>query len=326
MGRRTRFLGQMLYCGICGRVLVFGGSHTKTYLQCDGSRRHRCWNGVHLEHGMASRKILDAVLKEVEDLPAFDESFLALVHDEAERCDEDRRKKLESLTSDVKQLQGKIDNLVDALAKGVKSSSVQEKLKELEASLRCRQYSLGQLQRTRSEVVEIPSLEELKQLARASLQDLAVSDDWEHQQAVRRMIPRITVFPVQCLDGGKICLRARFSVYPGNALDDKDSSEVLADVLRKDLTIDLFDYPQRVQHREAILEYRRGGKTERQAAEICEITLTAAQHAAALQRLMDKKNVSDPYQYIKTQPPEGRKLRRAQHPRYKFEPLPGTGE
>lgn len=325
MGKHTRFLGQMLYCGICGRVLVFGGSHEKLYLQCNGSRKHRCWNGVHLDHGVATKKILDAVHREVENLPAFDDAFLTLVHDEAARCDEDRKRKLEALREEVEQLQGQIDNLVDALANGIESSSVREKLQEYEASLRSRSYSLGELQRTRPDVFEIPPLEELKQLARASLQDLAESCDWEHQQAVRRMIPKITVFPVQCLDGGKVYLRARFSVNLANALETKHSSELLGGVLRKDLTIDLFDYPQRVHHREAILEHRKG-KTERQAAEICGITATAAQHAAALQRLMDKENVSDPYQYIKVPPEESRKLRRHKHPRYKFEPLPGAGE
>ncbi len=322
----TRFPGQMIFCGICGRMLVFGGSHGQSYLQCDGSRKHRCWNGVHLNSDLAARKLLDAVQNEVEELPAYDESFLALVHDEAARCDEERQRKINLLVIEVDQLQRQIDNLVDALAKGIQSHSVREKLKECESSLSSRKYALGELQRIRPDVVDIPSIDELKQLARASLTDLAMTDDWELQQAIRRMIPKITVFPVQCVDGGKVCLRAKFHLYPGNALGDDRSREALSGVLRKVLIVDLFESPQRVYHREAIVEHRADGKTEREAAELCAITSTAAQHAAMLQRKMDKLEVSDPYQYISSPPVESRKLRREQHPRYRFEPLPGAGE
>lgn len=308
----TRFPGRMIFCGICGRMLVFGGSHGKSYLQCDGSRKHRCWNGVHLDSVLAARKILDVVLTEVEALSDYDEGFLALVHDEAARCDEERQLKISLLVSEVDQLQRQIDNLVDALANGIESKSVQEKLRESEVSLSSRKYALSELQRNRPDVVGIPPIDELKRLARASLVELAISDDWENQQAIRRMIPKITVFPVQCVDGRKVCLRAKFHLYPGNALGDGRAQEALSGVLRKALTVDLFEFPQRVLHREAILKYRAENKTEREAANLCGITSTAAQHAAMLQRRMDKLGVNDPYQCISCPPEVSRKLRREQ--------------
>ena len=55
------------------------------------------------------------------------------------------------------------------------------------------------------------------------------------------------------------------------------------------------------------------------------VTVTAAQHASALQRLMDDLGITDPYIPVWEPPEDGLKLRRHRHPRYKFEPLDDAG-
>ena len=70
--KRTRFPGQMVECGICGRKYVFGGHGQKDHLMCDGARDHSCWNGVTVDGPLATEKILSAVLAEIEQLPDFD--------------------------------------------------------------------------------------------------------------------------------------------------------------------------------------------------------------------------------------------------------------
>jgi hypothetical protein len=44
--KRTRFPGQIIECGVCGRGFVFGGHGQKDHLMCDGARQYKCWNGV----------------------------------------------------------------------------------------------------------------------------------------------------------------------------------------------------------------------------------------------------------------------------------------
>jgi hypothetical protein len=80
--------------------------------------------------------------------------------------------------------------------------------------------------------------------------------------------------------------------------------------------------PQRVAFREQVLALRAEGKTERQVAEELGITITAAQRAAKLDRLMKEQGLSDPYQPIHEPPADNAKYRRHLHPRYCFEPLP----
>ncbi len=66
--------------------------------------------------------------------------------------------------------------------------------------------------------------------------------------------------------------------------------------------------------------------TERQVATDLGLTVTAAQRASKLQRMMDEMKINDPYIPV-TEPPEDlTKMRRHKHKRYRFEPLPDAGE
>ena len=88
------------------------------------------------------------------------------------------------------------------------------------------------------------------------------------------------------------------------------------------MTVDLFTPPERVEYRQQALELRKGG-TERAAAECLGITVTAAQRAAGLDRLMQQLNLADPYVPLREPPMDYPKMRRHRHPRYRFDPLPG---
>jgi DNA invertase Pin-like site-specific DNA recombinase len=328
LGRRRihiRFPGQLVFCGICGRLLVFGGTHGKRYLQCDGSRKHRCWNGVHIESESASKKLLAAMLHEIELLPEYDQAFLAQIQEEAKRADDEKSASVTTLTRELHELERQITNLVQALADGVESGNIKNRLKELEEQQLSMKHQITQLKTAQGDVISIPPLNTLKQLARDCLEELETSS-WESQQAIRRMVPKIVVFPVQACDGGRVGLRAKFRFYPGNALDSDGQRELLGRLVHKTIVVDLFDYPQRVVFREQVMQLRAQGKTEREVAAVCGLTITAAQRAAGLHRLMEAKQLQDPYVEISQPPEEQNKLRRAKHPRYQFESLPDAGQ
>jgi hypothetical protein len=59
---------------------------------------------------------------------------------------------------------------------------------------------------------------------------------------------------------------------------------VLRRPLERDVTVDVFDAPERAAFRERVVARRRAGLTEKQVATELGITVTAAQCAAALQR------------------------------------------
>jgi hypothetical protein len=91
-------------------------------------------------------------------------------------------------------------------------------------------------------------------------------------------------------------------------------------LLRRELTVDLFDPPQRVRFREQVVSLRAEGLTERQVADRLKITVTAAQRAAWLHRYMQAHDLTDPYLPVTEPPADQSKLRRHLHPRYRFEP------
>jgi hypothetical protein len=63
--------------------------------------------------------------------------------------------------------------------------------------------------------------------------------------------------------------------------------------------------------------------SERLVASTLGLTVTAAQRAAALDRIMRSRGLTDPYVPLREAPLDYPKLRRHLHPRYHFDPLPG---
>ena len=95
----------------------------------------------------------------------------------------------------------------------------------------------------------------------------------------------------------------------------------MSEALRRDLEVDLFNPPQREEHRRRVVELRAAGWTELRIAAELGITKTAVQQAAALQRRMDSLELSDPYLPVTEPPNDYGRLRRHRHSRYRFEAL-----
>ncbi|MEX0701797.1 MAG: recombinase family protein, partial [Planctomycetales bacterium] len=134
--KRTRFPGQTVYCGVCGRLFVFGGHGHKDHLMCTGAREHRCWNGATIDGPFAAEKIATAVLAELEKLPEFDEAFVAAVNEEALRLDADRTERLAVLDRDAARLEREVENLVAFVRHGDSSERIRAELGRLEEALR----------------------------------------------------------------------------------------------------------------------------------------------------------------------------------------------
>jgi hypothetical protein len=160
-------------------------------------------------------------------------------------------------------------------------------------------------------------------LYRQLFRDLAI-DSFEFAGYLRPLVPRIVVFPNRLCDGGKVVLRARFRLQLASLIPNVGTRTALQAPLERLLEVDLFDLPQRAKHRRAIAELRGSGMTERAVAQQLGLTTTAAQKASALQRLMDKKSITDPYVPVEG-PEDCPRLRRHEHPRYRFEALDDAG-
>lgn len=321
----TRYPGRVTFCWICGWPFVWGGHGQTDHMMCSGAREHRCWNGATFDGTAAAGRISSAVLAEVQSFPGFDPAFLAMLEEQGRYLDTQRQARIAELTNALAKLEHGIANLVAFVRDLHPSAGISEELRRLEQEKARVAGELELVRNTVASVVRIPPLSEIQALVQESLNGLGAADA-EFAVVMRKLVPRIVVFPVRLCDGGAMVLRAKFRLEIANLLPDRSTAELLRQPLARTVTVDLFDPPQRELFRQRILAARALGQTERNAAAACGITITAAQRAAALQRKIDELKLADPYVPVSQPPEDLPKLRRHHHADYRFEPLPGAGE
>ncbi|HET6325195.1 MAG TPA: recombinase family protein [Planctomycetaceae bacterium] len=323
--KRSRWPGQHIFCGICGRPYLWGGNGEADHLMCQGAKLHRCWLGTSCDGRLAAKRISAAVFEEIERLPDFDEALFEAITAESKRLDGDREEQLARLSASQHKVQREIDNLVAFIRGGDSSPRVREDLAQLEEKLHQLRADTQKLAKAPSDGISIPPVEELKRLARAAFAGLA-GESPEFGRAMKLIIPKIVVFPVRLCAGGLIVLRAQFGLQLARLLPDERVQQALQRPLERVLTINLFDPPQPEAFRRRVCDLRAAGMTQKEAADQCGLTVTAAQDAAGLQRRMDALGLTDPYVAVIKPPVDYCKLRRHLHRRYRFEPLEDAGK
>ena len=319
--KRTRFPGQTVYCGICGRLYVFGGHGQRDHLMCDGVRKSQCWNSITLDGPLAVRKISQAVFAEIEALEEFDSVFLETIHEEARASDVARTERLREVTIAQQRCDRQRENVLNFIRDGVDSRMVREDVHRIDRERAKLECEVNRLEQVPTQALTIPAMENIKRNCREALAELAL-ESFEFAKLMRDVTGRILVYPYRLCEGGRIVLRTKLQLQFANLLPDPRLRDALRHPLERSLLIDLFEPPQPVAFRQRVLQMRAQGMTERQAAKELGLTITAAQHAAALTRLMEKQGLSDPYLRVTEPPAEPGKLRCHLNPRYHFEPLP----
>lgn len=318
--KRTIWPGQHIYCGICGGLFRYGGHGQNDHLLCRGAYEYRCWNGITVNGPEAADKLSQAILTEIEKLPGYGEELLRLVHEDLQRRNSSRNERATVLQSEAESLQRQIGNIVAFVRAGQGSGALAEELLRLE---RRRSDLLARHQEVVEEPCQafsLPSVDEVKELAREAMARQA-EEPYEFARIMHRLIPKIIVRPFRLCDGGTIVLRAYLTLNLAGLLPKSQRHGNLAEHLRRDLMVDLFDSPQREAFRAQLMTLRNTGLTEAKAALQLGITKTAAQKAAALDRLMRERGLMDPYVPVSEPPADFAKLRRHLHPRYQFQPF-----
>ncbi len=321
--KRTRFPGQCIFCGICGRLFVFGGHGQTDHLMCNGARDYTCWNGATIDGPLANRFISRAIFAAIDKLPPFDEKLIENVREEARRLDTEResaaaelRKQLASTEEEISHILAYIHRVGEA-AEATLANDLQQHQAEA-AGLKGR---LNAIVNTTYQTVEIPSIEEIKGMATKMFDGLS-EDSFDYGRIMRQLVPRIVVFPHRHIGCNKVVLRAKFRLNLDMLLPTERQQELFSSSLQQIVAVDLFEPIQPEKHRLEILRARAAGLTEKAAAAQCGITITAAQRAAEFQRRMDSLGLTDPYVAVTEPPIGGSRIKRHLHPRYHFEPLP----
>jgi DNA invertase Pin-like site-specific DNA recombinase len=317
--KKTRWPGQHVDCGICNRPYRYGGHGQTDHLMCGGAYEYCCWNGVSVDGPLAAEKLMTAIVGEINALPDYDNVLTDLMEKEIERLRSDQAGCRTQLEQKRNKLERELANIRAALRQAGPSNVLIEELKNLESQQNQIRGEIAALDRVPKQMIAIPPLKQIKSLALRALTSLARTS-FELGRLMQRLISRIRVHPYRLCDGGRVVLRARFSLDLVTLVPEARGLDHYSQALRRELVVDLFDPPQRVKYRERVVALTEEGLTQREIASRLGITQPAVQHAAALTREMEERGLTDPYVPMVTPPVGDTKLRRHHHPRYQFRP------
>lgn len=322
--KQTRWPGQHLRCGICGRQFVFGGHGQTHHLMCDGARQHRCWSGVTCDGPLMVQKVMAAIRMEIERLDGFDEAFRALVMEEAKAGLSGIATEISTLERQQRSIVKSIGNFTQAIGELGTSPALLSSLREAETQKADVNFRLERLRRSqRDQEPALPDAAEWKAIAHQAFEDIDTTSP-VFARLMRELISEIHVYPFRLIDGGLPVLRARFTLNLMGFLPNSSRLPCAISVFQRALVVDLFDKPQREQFRPAVvLGMQLPGMTYKALSIQLGTHDTVIQKASQVQRLMNSAGVSDPYLPIRTPIEGNRKYCRHRHPRFSFEPLPG---
>lgn len=320
--RRTTWPGQHCFCGICGRALTYGAHGHLERLFCKGCKLLRCWNTSSFDGPKAAQKIAAKVLEAIEALPDFNSVFLDKVRQQLDEGGLAHRLKIAELDRKAAKLERAKENLLAALREYGPTPVVKAELDRVTAEAEDVKFARQDAKRASRAQVEIPSIEALKAMAREVFGELA-SDSAEFARKIKRLIPRIVVYPHRLCTGGEPELRARFTLNLARLIPGGEAVPELARSLSRELDVDLFDLPQRVKFRAEVMRQLATfpDKTQREIGAGLGITATAVQYAIALDRKMTELGLTDPYEPILQPPKDCERIKLHRHPAYCFEPL-----
>jgi site-specific DNA recombinase len=323
--KRTRFPGQHVRCWYCGRQFVWGGNVAAGSLMCSGSRQSRCWNSVSFDGALAATKITEAITAELYRLDGFDAQSRALV----EQARRDGGSDLAQRWSELEQAQGRLaaekENLLAAITAYGPRSMFQEKLSELEAAEREQARERLDLERRKDRPLNVPgSTAELRRLLEEKFQALA-TDSPEFGDLLRQLVPAFDVYLVRLLDGGHLQPRAKIKLSLAAIVPDAKHVPGLEELLVRELTLDLFEPPQRERIREEAARLEALGLEQRQIAQQLPepIKQAAVWDALVLHRLMHKRGLDSPYAVVAEPPEDYPKLCRHRNSKYRFQAADG---
>ncbi|HQR42349.1 MAG TPA: recombinase family protein, partial [Gemmatales bacterium] len=198
--KRTAWPGQKVVCGLCKHLFYWGGHGQKDRMMCSGCLQYRCWNAASCNGLELARRVTEKALELIERLPEYSSEFRKQVQQELKARQENSDVAKKSLQKEIDSLQLKLSNVTQAIAELSKSPSLMAQLQDLERQRSLKQAELDTLKLEDKIEVEVPSMLELKQLARQCLGDANFKDP-ETYRLLSQLFSGIEVYPYMLIDG-----------------------------------------------------------------------------------------------------------------------------
>jgi site-specific DNA recombinase len=323
--KRTKFPGQHATCHYCGRNYVWGGNGIPGDMICTGARDRKCWNSIGLSGDLVAKKVAVLIADELLKLDGFEDQFRELVKAARDEAGGNTKTERERLDADIQALSNQRENITEAIAKFGVLDSFEAKLRDIsekENGLLRRRRVLDRL-KTRS--LDLPSSPtELRKLFDDKFRHLATSSP-EFGDLLRQIVPEFRVHLVRLCDGGHLEPRAQITLNLAGLSPDARYVSGFEAMLSREVTIDLFEPPQREQIREEAVRMEADGVQQREIAASFpqKVTQPAVTNALKLNRLMRSRGLDTPYEFMEAPPEDYKKLRRHRNKHYQFKPMSG---
>lgn len=315
------FPGLHARCWYCGFHYVWGANGIPDKLMCRNVRARQCWHSIGFSGAELTDRLSAEICKELGRLDGFDEQFTALVAESRRHVRDQFADPWEVLRRDETKFARDKDNLTASIkAAGPRPMLIEEldKIEIEEQKLLLRRHELENC--SGRQLLLPPSTSALRQMLEDGLRELP-AESKEFNDLLRKLVPEIYVYAVRMCDGGNLLPRAKVTLNLGGTFPDINVVPGAADLLRRELTIDLFDPWQRERIREEVARSTADGLTQRQIAATMKAkpTIDMIQDAVALQTRMDSLGITSPYVVMLEPPSEYPKLKRHLHARYNFQ-------
>ncbi len=322
--KRTRFPGQHARCWYCGRIYVWGGNGVAENLMCSGSRGRRCWNSFGLGGALAGDAVANALAAELERLDGYDAQLRAMVADAGRRGGADTDRRWAELTRAEAAVATRRTNTAEAIATYGPMPMFADKLAELKAEESRVVRERRELEKLRGRALDLPaSVIDLRRLFTAAFQNLATNSP-EFGALLQRVVPEFHVHLVRLCDGGHLLPRARVTLSLAGLVPDSRHVPALGSLLTRQVTLDLFEPPQRERVRPEAARLAAEGVDQREIARRlgAPVTQAAVSKALLLDRRMRELGLDSPYVLVSEPPADYPKLRRHRNANYRFEAVP----
>ncbi|QDT91588.1 serine integrase family protein [Gimesia algae] len=321
--KRTRAFGQHATCFYCGCHYVWGGNGMTDNLMCSNSREWHCWNSIGFNGPKAAQKLLEVILDSLTTLDEIDPQFREIV----QQAQAGGPEKLLARENQLNREEEEIAHERDKLKKLIRETDDfnSDFFSEMLSDLKNREKQLlldrRALEHARSRQLNLPkSTLELKGILQHHLEDVDIHSH-EFGDLIRELVPEIYVYQVRLIDGGHLLPRAKIRLNLAGSIPDAAASPELQQLLTRELTLDLFEPPQRELIRPEAIRLATVGMEQREIARQleCKPTQTAVYYALKLHRQMQEEGLSSPYVFLKEPPDDYKKLRRHKNKKYSFQ-------
>ncbi len=316
--RQTRWPGQHLRCGVCGRLYVFGGHGRKERLMCNGAREHKCWNAMTVSGPEVAVAVGKHLRELVRDLPNFDEMWVQEFNTQRDAQSVKQNSELTKYSKLLEAENRKLENLITGLAAIGSSDAMVCKIREAEDRVNELRDKISESKSRKQGCFVLPTLEEIQSVADVAFADIAV-ESIEFSRLMRELLDDFFVLPYRLADGGAVQPRVVFQVSMGRLLNSK----LDLPITQFGCEVDLMKQPKRLRYLNDVVRLESEGMKHKDIAEQLGIFKSEVGYAMKLHRLISKLGTDDPWIPMRSSAQVYESFKRVRNPRFKFEPLPG---